>query len=165
MRVTLEQIDELRRRVNCTYEEARTTLEANDGDLIKSIIELEKRKGKTTTTKRNDGFKNFSERLLQLRFNVKNEEAQTLIDVPLVLVLLTFILAFWVVAIGIFLALVTNCKIKIFRAKKYVDVNDITENVKDTVNKFKVKAEEMFKSDDTVNNNNKSDDTDEIIIE
>jgi NACalpha-BTF3-like transcription factor len=46
MMVTLEQIDELRKRVNVSYEEAKKTLEKNDGDLIKSIIELEKKKGR-----------------------------------------------------------------------------------------------------------------------
>ncbi len=46
MKVTLEQIDELRNRVNVSYEEAKSTLEKNDGDLIKSIIELERKKEK-----------------------------------------------------------------------------------------------------------------------
>lgn len=48
MKVTLEQIDELRNRVNVSYEEAKKTLEKNDGDLIKSIIELEKKKEEET---------------------------------------------------------------------------------------------------------------------
>ncbi len=38
MKVTLEQIDELRNRVNVSYEEAKATLEKNDGALIKSIF-------------------------------------------------------------------------------------------------------------------------------
>lgn len=44
MKVTIELIDELRSRVDVTYEEAKRVLEENDGDLISSIIQLEKEK-------------------------------------------------------------------------------------------------------------------------
>jgi len=44
MKVSIELIDELRSRVNVSYEEAKRVLEENDGDLISSIIQLEKEK-------------------------------------------------------------------------------------------------------------------------
>jgi len=172
MKITLEQIDELRNRVNVTYEEAKSTLEKNDGDLIKSIIELEKRKGVKGNEKRKngEGFASFADRLLQLRLSVKNREGNTLINIPLVIVLATFVMAFWVVAFGIILALLTSCKMRIFRDKNSVNINNIKRNMKETVDKIKVRSEEIIKENEetTEENNYESDDKEnenEIIIE
>ncbi|MBP1927082.1 NACalpha-BTF3-like transcription factor [Sedimentibacter acidaminivorans] len=170
MKVTLEQIDELRNRVNVTYEEAKSTLEKNDGDLIKSIIELEKGKGTRGNEKnrRGEGFTSFANRLLQLRFSVKNKNENTLINVPLVLVLVTFVMAFWVVIFGLILAVLTSCKIKVFRDKNSVNINGIKRNMKETVEKIKVKSEEIIKEDAEIKEEKyyESDDMEnEIIIE
>lgn len=40
--ITLEMIDELRKRMNCTYEEARNALERTNGDIIDAILLIEK---------------------------------------------------------------------------------------------------------------------------
>ena len=42
MSINLEQIDELRKRANVSYEDAKNALEQNEGDIIKSLIYLEK---------------------------------------------------------------------------------------------------------------------------
>ncbi|MDD2496261.1 MAG: DUF4342 domain-containing protein [Tissierellia bacterium] len=144
MKVTLEQIDELRSRVNVTYEEAKATLEKNDGDLIKSIIELEKKKGYKRKEHDKDGFAKFANKLLELKFLVKSKNGRTLIDVPIVLVLIVFLLAFWVVIFGILLALLTSCKIKIYRDKNSINVHGIKRNMQETVEKIKVKSEEFI---------------------
>ncbi|HBB29231.1 MAG TPA: hypothetical protein DC000_08295, partial [Clostridiales bacterium] len=118
MKVTIELIDELRSRVNVTYDEAKKTLEKNDGDLIKSIIELEEKKGAkiagTVKTNNKDGFADFVDKVLQLRFSIKSKEGEVLINVPLVLVALTFLMAFWVVIIGLAIAIIYSCNIKIY---------------------------------------------------
>ncbi|MDW5298988.1 MAG: DUF4342 domain-containing protein [Sedimentibacter sp.] len=163
MKVTLEQIDELRNRVNVSYEEAKSTLEKNDGDLIKSIIELEKKKGRKNESKGN--FTNFANRLLSLKLSVKNKESDTLINIPLALVLVTFIMAFWVVLFGFILAIITSCKIKIYRDKNSVNVNSLKRNMKETVEKIKVKSEEIISEDEVVQNNSQDSDDNEIIIE
>ena len=169
MKVTIELIDELRGRVNCTYDEAKKTLEKNDGDLIKSIIELEEKKGAKacgTVKKNNDGFSDFIDKFLQLRFSVKNKEGDTLVNIPLVLVLLTFLLAFWVVIFLLAVAIVSSCNIKIYKAKKFTNVNDIKDNFKSTVNKVKTSTEKMFEDDEEiVINKSKKDDDNEITIE
>ncbi|MGB4438987.1 MAG: DUF4342 domain-containing protein, partial [Sedimentibacter sp.] len=130
MKVTLEQIDDLRNRVNVSYEEAKSTLEKNDGDLIKSIIELEKKKGKKIENKGN--FTSFANKLLSLKLSVKNKEGDTLLNIPLVLVLITFIMAFWVVLFGLILVILTSCKIKIYRDKNSINVNSLKRNMKET---------------------------------
>src|SRR5690554_4846019 len=146
MKVTLEQIDELRNRVNVSYEEAKATLEKNDGDLIKSIIELEKKKGKKNEYK--GSFTSITNRLLSLKISVKNQEGNILLDMPLVLILLVFAMAFWVVIFGFVVAILTSCKIKIYRAKGSINVDGIKKNMKDTVEKIKVKSENIIKDDE-----------------
>nr|WP_312578708.1 DUF4342 domain-containing protein [Sedimentibacter sp.] len=168
MKVTLEQIDELRNRVNVTYEEAKSTLEKNDGDLIKSIIELEKRKGAKGNEKHRhgDGFTSFADRLLQLRFSVKNKDGNTLINVPVVLVLATFIMAFWVVIAGLIIALLTSCKMKIYRDKNSINIHNIKRNMKETVEKIKVKSEEIIEEEESIKEEGRNEsDENEIIIE
>jgi len=161
MKATLEQIDELRNRVNVSYEEAKRTLEKNDGDLIKSIIELENKKGRKNESKGN--FTSFANRLLSLKLSVKNKEGESIMNLPLVIVLITFIMAFWVVIFGLVLAVLTSCKIKIYRDKNSINVNSLKKNMKETVDKIKVKSEEIIEDDDNQSKDNS--DENEIIIE
>ncbi len=162
MKVTLEQIDELRNRVNVSYEEAKATLEKYDGDLIKSIIELEKKKGRKTEYK--GSFTSITNRLLSLKMSIKNKDGNILLDLPLVLILVIFGMAFWVVIFGLILAILTSCKIRIYRSKSSIDVDSIKKNMKDTVDKIKVKSEKIIEEDEI--NINVEDSTEhEIIIE
>lgn len=164
MKVSLEQIDELRSRVNVSYEEAKRTLEKNEGDLIKSIIELEKKKGKKIEYKGN--VTSFTNKLLALKMLVKDKDGRILIDLPLVLIILTFLMAFWVVILGFILAVCTSCKIKVYRDSNSLNVDSIKQNMKATVDKIKVKSEEIIQDDEVVIN--KADDdtsSNEIIIE
>jgi NACalpha-BTF3-like transcription factor len=167
MKVTLEQIDELRNRVNVSYEEAKRTLEKNDGDLIKSIIELEKKKGRKDEYK--GSFTNFTNKLLALKISVKSKEGNTLLNVPIVLVLLVFIMAFWAVIFLFVLAFLTSCKIKVYKDKNSTDINSLTKNMKETVDKIRVKSEEIIKDDEKFDKNDKPDkdesNENEIIIE
>lgn len=41
--ITIEQIDELRKRLDVSYEEAKEALEACNGDMLEAIIYLEKK--------------------------------------------------------------------------------------------------------------------------
>lgn len=161
MKVTLEQIDELRKRVNVSYEEAKRTLEKNDGDLIQSIIELEKKKGRKNE-KHHGRFSHTANRLLSLRFSVKGKDGATIVDMPLVVVLIGFMMAFWVVIFGLILAVLTSCQIKVYRATG-LNVDNIKKNVKETVDKIKVKSEEIFKDDDKKDEEDETEN--EIIIE
>ncbi|HHY99737.1 MAG TPA: ubiquitin-associated protein [Sedimentibacter sp.] len=162
MKVTLEQIDELRKRVNVSYEEAKKTLEKNDGDLIKSIIELEKKKGSKDQKK--GGFTNAANKLLALKLSIKNRDGDTILNVPVVIVLLTFLMSFWTVIILLALALVTSCQINVYRDKG-INVNNIKKNVKETVDRIKDKSEEIFKDDEEEASDTSDETENEIIIE
>lgn len=161
MKVTLEQIDELRNRVNVSYEEAKRTLEKNDGDLIKSIIELEKNKGRKN--EKHGSFTGFANKLLALKMSVKSKDGITVLNMPLVVILAAFLMAFWVVIFGLVLAVLTSCKIRIYKDKS-INVNNIRKNVQETVDKIKVKSEEILqddKEDETITDETEN----EIIIE
>ncbi|NLM21181.1 MAG: DUF4342 domain-containing protein [Peptococcaceae bacterium] len=45
MKISMELIDEMRKRTNCSYQEAKELLEKNNGDLVEAIIEFETRHG------------------------------------------------------------------------------------------------------------------------
>ncbi len=164
MKVTLEQIDELRSRVNVSYEEAKRTLEKNDGDLIKSIIELENKKKNKNS--RNTNFTSFTNRLLALKMSVKDKEGKTMMDIPLVIVLFAFLMSFWTVIILLALAVFTSCKIKIYRDKNSINVSNLKKNMKETVEKIKVKSEKIIDVDTEDFPEDKDDSEEsEIIIE
>lgn len=163
MKVTLEQIDELRNRVNVSYEEAKSTLEKNDGDLIKSIIELEKKKGRKNE-KHQGGFTALANKLLALKLSVKSKNGDTIVNIPLIIVLAVFSMAFWAVAFVFALAILTSCKFKVYKDKS-MTVNDIKKNVQETVDKIKVKSEEILKDDEKQDEQGNGQEENEIIIE
>lgn len=41
--ITIEQVEELRKRVNVSYEEAKLALEEVNGDILEAVINLEKK--------------------------------------------------------------------------------------------------------------------------
>ena len=164
MKVTLEQIDELRSRVNVSYEEAKRTLEKNDGDLIKSIIELENKKKNKNS--RNTNFTSFTNRLLALKMSVKDKEGKTMMDIPLVIVLFAFLMSFWTVIILLALAVFTSCKIKIYRDKNSINVNNLKKNMKETVDKIKDKSGKIIDVDtEDLSSDDDDSEESEIIIE
>lgn len=162
MKVTLEQIDELRNRVNVSYEEAKRTLEKNEGDLIKSIIELEKKRGRKGEKK--GSFTNAANKLLALKMSIKGKDGDTILNVPVVVVLLTFLMSFWTVLILLILAVVTSCKINVYRDRT-INMHNIKKNVKETVDKIKDKSEEIFKDDEVEPTDIIDESENEIIIE
>lgn len=171
MKVTIELIDELRSRVNVTYDEAKRTLEKNDGDLVKSIIELEAKKGAksagTVHVSQKESFESFIDKALQLRLNVRNKDNEVLLNVPLVLAGLVFLMAFWVVIVSLVIAIVYSCKIRIYKANKYTNVNDIKQTIKQGVSKMKSTTEKIFEGEDfkVTQEDDDKDDDNEIIIE
>ncbi|MBG0765027.1 MAG: hypothetical protein H0S78_09100, partial [Tissierellales bacterium] len=98
MKVTLEMIDELRSRVNVTYEEAKEALENNEGDIVKSIIALERKRkeGTESKTRKKEDFSKQANKtvnsFLSVRMVLKNEK-MTLLNIPLVVAVISLIVA------------------------------------------------------------------------
>ena len=87
-----------------------------------------------------------------------------MLNVPLVLVVLTFLMSFWTVIVLLVMALLTSCQINVYRDKG-VNMHNIKQNVKKTVDKIKDKSEEIFKDDEEETEDTDDEPENEIIIE
>ena len=96
--------------------------------------------------------------------SVKNKDGNTILNVPVVVILAAFLMAFWVVIFGFVLAILTSCKITVYRDKA-INVNKIKKNMQETVEKIKDKSEEIFKDDEEEPTDEQDESENEIIIE
>lgn len=101
---------------------------------------------------------------MALKLSIKNRDGNTLLNVPLVLVVLTFLMSFWTVIVLLVMALLTSCQINVYRDKG-VNMHNIKQNVKKTVDKIKDKSEEIFKDDEEETEDTDDEPENEIIIE
>jgi len=93
--ITIEQIDEFRRRTNSSYEDAKFFLERHNGDVLEAIIDFEKAKGTWTpqpgTAKKGDFGRRAAEILqkgFDLRMTIEDKQGKLLFTVPVLLLLL-----------------------------------------------------------------------------
>lgn len=106
MDITLEQIDEVMKRTNCSFEEGKTVLEKHNGNIVDSIVELEKtygiKKDNTNTKCRNffEKVKELIEKGFKTRFIVeKNKEIYINISVNLMILGAIFLNVFFLILI------------------------------------------------------------------
>ncbi|MBO0524772.1 DUF4342 domain-containing protein [Clostridium botulinum] len=138
MNVSLEQIDLLRKRANVSYEEAKEVLEKFDGDIIEALVYLEKNK------KVNEDFccesKFFNKIKMLIRKGNKTKvvvrkKEETVLKVPVNVVILCAALAFPVTIAATIIALVTKHTIRIEKnSGENSKVNDILNKVSTKVN-------------------------------
>ncbi|MDP4091217.1 MAG: DUF4342 domain-containing protein, partial [Bacillota bacterium] len=111
MNVSLEQIDELRRRANVGYEEAKDALERNNGDIIEALIYLEKQNKAKGERNYESGLMDSFKRLLrqgqETRFVVRKKD-NTVLNIPVNAVVLTTVVMPPLTVIGGMAALFTG---------------------------------------------------------
>lgn len=158
--ITIEQIDELRKRVNVTYAEAKEALEASSGELIEAIIYLEKngKVNKCSSDEKQNG--NYSDNLSDAAcgfiawckkwikkgnsnyFSIRKKE-KSVLEIPVTLLIIIFAVAPWITIPLLVLALFTGHKLR-FRGSdvEKTKVNDtmekasvVVENIKEEVQK------------------------------
>lgn len=134
MKVDLDRIDRLRERVDMSYEEAVTYLEAAGGDLVKALIMAERHKGQTqepsnwhgsdaaddTLVARQpssldriaDGVKDLLNQGASFRFIVERD-GERLANLPVAAGLIGAAFAPHLAAIGAVAALATGCYVKV----------------------------------------------------
>ncbi|MCB2294187.1 DUF4342 domain-containing protein [Clostridium algoriphilum] len=153
MTINLEQIDELRKRANVSYEDAKNALEESEGNLIEALIYLEKQnKIKPEKTP-------FSENKFIRKIKIiikKGNESKLIIKKNDVVVLnlcltlsviITVVVPPLVIAALIF-ALATNHKIRIQKKDtESCEVNNIFDKMSVVVNKVTTKINEEFKTE------------------
>ncbi|MBU3101326.1 MULTISPECIES: DUF4342 domain-containing protein [Clostridium] len=153
MSINLEQIDELRKRANVSYEDAKNALEQNEGNLIESLIYLEKQNKIRPDEKPCTDSAFFKKiKILIKKGNetklVIKKNDNVVLNVCITLAVILAIVAAPLVIVGLVLAIITNHKIRIVKKNNEdCEVNKIFDKVSLVVNKVTTKINEELKTE------------------
>lgn len=153
MSINLEQIDELRKRANVSYEDAKNALEQSEGNLIEALVYLEKQ-NKIKPEEIPCNGSNFFKKVKKLikkgnetKLIVKKDDIVVLNICVTLSVILTIVATPFVIA-ALILALVTNHKIRIQKKNdEDLEVNKIFDKMSIAVNKVTTKITEEMKTE------------------
>jgi hypothetical protein len=165
MAIPMELIDEMRKRTNCSYDEAKKLLEKHNGDILEAIVEFEKTQGGCHNFEhRSFGKKirNLLRKGFQTRFVIQNKE-ETIVNLSINFMILAFLAAFHLVIIGLILALIIGYKFKITK-QKGSDI-DVKQVIYDAANKAKKAVDNMTEKDDEKAKNKADIDYNETTVE
>jgi hypothetical protein len=148
MTVRMENIDELRRRTNASYEAAKDALEMCNDDILEALVYLEKhnmfRPNAACESKESfcDKVKKLIRKGNNTKFIIYKKEA-TIISIPVTLAVVITAIAPHLTVIALLLALLTGHRIR-FEGKdmQCKQVNDMLDKVSDTVDCAKKKFAE-----------------------
>jgi predicted RND superfamily exporter protein len=138
MTIRIEQIDELVKRANVSYEDAKGALEKCGGDMVEALIYLERNKKikkdkNTLFDKMKDLFKKGND----TRFIIKKRESVVL-NLSVNISILIAIFAFHVTAFGLVLALLCGFKMKFETDKgEELKVNQTLDKMQDNIQDIK----------------------------
>lgn len=156
MNINLEQIDELRKRSNASYEEAKKALEESNGDMVEALIYLEReRKTKHAYYDHENGFENFIRAVKKAiikgnntKFIIKKNEA-VILSLPVTIVVIITIIAPYITLGAIILALVTGYKIRLQgKNGEDMEVNKHFDKASEYVDKIKTTIKEETPAED-----------------
>ena len=182
MSISMELIDELRKRTNCSYAEAKALLEKHNGDLLEAIVEFERknssRAGNKSENKYGNGDVSFGTRLSRLiakgfktRFIIE-KSGETIINISINLLILAAIILNWFLLLALVVSFVLGCRFRIRKEKgDTIDLNKIVDNfgsrVRETAGgaKDQDKTASEKKSDSRNDNSNGDDGYKEVTIE
>lgn len=153
MTINLEQIDELRKRANVSYEDAKNALEQSGGDLISALVFLEKQnkiKPEEIPSSESKFFKNAKQLIKkgnETKLIVKKDDAVVL-NICVTLGIVVTVVAPPVVIVATILALATNHKIRIQKKNSDdLEVNKVFDKMSLVVNKVTTKIKEEMKTE------------------
>lgn len=134
MKITLEEIDLIRKRTNASYKDAKEALERAEGDMVSALAYLDEM-GKSKDEDYR-GKNRFAERVKTLihkgniiKLTVQDEDNKIL-SIPLNIVIIAAILAIHIILIGLLIAVVLGYEITIENTEK-------NTKVKPSINIFK----------------------------
>lgn len=167
MQISMELIDELRKRTNCTYEEAKNLLEKHNGDILKAIIELEKtQRPGVKKESENEGIGTKIKKLIDKGFKTRfivEKENEILLNLSINVMIVVTIFGFYLVICGLLLGLIMRYKMRIRKAEgKDIDIQKMYNNV---ANGVKNAAYEGKNEKDANTKEEENDEYGEITIE
>jgi hypothetical protein len=158
MFVTIEKIEELKKRSKISYEEAKILLEKHNGNVVEALIELEKNKKISESCSRGkESYEGMSKikklfnrgNCIRLIITRKNE---TIANVPLNYLILAMILGFHLMVLSLIIVFITGCKMSIKKGEgELVDVDDA---IIDAAHKVRTSAESFAEDFNTNTNKN-----------
>ncbi len=153
MSINLQQIDELRKRANVSYEDAKDALEKSAGDLIEALVYLEKQnkiKPEETHCNKSKFFekvKTIIKKGNETKLIIKKNDLVVL-DICVTLAIIITIIAPPLVIAALVFALATNHKIRIKKKNaEDSEINKIFDKMPVAVNKVTTKITEEFKTE------------------
>lgn len=152
MNINLELVEELRKRANVSYDDAKDALEKCNGDLLEALIYLEKNK-KITTTKpecKGSGFfssvKSLIKKCHQTKFILTKNE-NTVIDLPLTIVILVAVFFPPFTLAALIIALFTKHRIRFIKPNgNDLEVNKTLDKVSDAASDITNKVTNLVKN-------------------
>lgn len=142
MSVKMELIDELRKRANVSYEDAKEALENSNEDILEALVYLEKQnKIKAEQKPERCGLWNKFKALIKKgnasRFIIKKRD-NILLSMPVTLAIIIAILANHLALIALIIALIFGYRIK-FEGPKgdNLEINRVMDKVSDTIDNAK----------------------------
>lgn len=184
MNINLEQIDEMRKRTNCSYQEAKELLEKHDGDLIEAIIEFESKQGHKFKHNQNkhqkhdsnckEKTKNLIQKGFSTRFIIEKGE-NTILNIPVNILILAVIFTIpmiWIYPVAFIVIYFMGYKIRIKKDEgQEVDVNGIMDEIgskvktaTDSMRRNTTEKNEVDVQDDVKSEEKKEEGYNEIII-
>ena len=147
MNINLEQIDELRKRTNASYQDAKKALEECNGDILEALIYLEKAKKikpeEKDTTDHLNNFMQFVKKIVkrgnETKIIIKKGDS-IILSLPVTIVVIVTVIAPYITVFSLILALLTGYRIR-FQGENGEDmkVNETMDKVSDTVINIKKK--------------------------
>ena len=147
MTITIEMIDELRKRANVGFEDARDALERCDGNMLEALIYLEKNnKFKAARAEEKECFFDKIKALIKrgnnIRFKVRKREI-TVLNLSLTVSILIGVFAFHISIIALVIALLAGYKFKFEKNNgEDMKVNETINKMHDNIDNFKRKFAE-----------------------
>ncbi|MDF2503347.1 DUF4342 domain-containing protein [Clostridium sp.] len=139
MSVKVELIDELRKRANVSYEEAKDALEKFNGDLVEALIYLEKQN--KVKNNEDSGFFATIKKIIKkgnsTKFIVRKKD-NIILSLPVTIVVISTIIAPYITVIGLILALITGHRFKFKGTKgEATKVNETLDKISNAVDTAK----------------------------
>ncbi|AGI39453.1 DUF4342 domain-containing protein [Thermoclostridium stercorarium] len=170
--ITLEQVDQMRKRTNCSYEEAKFFLEKHNGDLLEAIVDFEKNKNGTKTQSfisgknAGDFWQSVSKLIKQgfvTRVIIEDNERNVIINVPVNIMLLFVIFASYIVIPILLILLLLGYKLSIRNTGR--EETGVSSAVRDITAVMESNDLPQNQQGSQLNDENIKDNYSEIIIE
>lgn len=140
--ITIEQIDEFRKRTNSSYSDAKYFLEKNNGNILDAIIDFERTKAGSAhnhyNRQQNDMGKRFAD-VLQKGFDTRlvvYDRETVLFSVPVILLMILIPLWFVILLFFVFLAILGyRFRIQEMKSNGF-DVHSFFKNINNKMNEY-----------------------------